>query len=73
MSKIEHLVVLMLENRSFDNIFGNLYPKSEAFDGLDGSEFESLAQAGRIGRTDRRLERYRRAAGNRAHARSRPG
>jgi phospholipase C len=36
--KIEHVVVLMLENRSFDCMLGYLYPKSEAFDGLDGSE-----------------------------------
>ena len=38
MSKIEHLVVLMLENRSFDGVLGWLYPKSGAFDGLDGTE-----------------------------------
>ena len=34
MSKIEHVVVLMLENRSFDNILGLLYPNSDQFDGL---------------------------------------
>src|ERR1700752_5241868 len=28
----------MLENRSFGCMLGYLYPKSEAFDGLDGSE-----------------------------------
>ena len=38
MRKIEHVVVLMLENRSFDCMLGFLYPKSAAFDGLDGSE-----------------------------------
>jgi phospholipase C len=31
---IEHVVVLMLENRSFDNVLGRLYPKSEHFDGV---------------------------------------
>ena len=31
---IEHIVVLMLENRSFDNVLGNLYPPSSAFDGI---------------------------------------
>jgi phospholipase C len=36
--KIDHVVVLMLENRSFDCMLGQLYPKSDAFDGLDGSE-----------------------------------
>ncbi len=38
MPKIEHVVVLALENRSFDSMLGRLYPKSESFDGLDGSE-----------------------------------
>lgn len=38
MHPIEHLVVLMLENRSFDCLLGNLYPNSERFDGLDGTE-----------------------------------
>ena len=31
---IEHIVVLMLENRSFDNVLGNLYPPSSSFDGI---------------------------------------
>ncbi len=35
---IRHVVVLMLENRSFDCMFGRLYPKSAGFDGLDGTE-----------------------------------
>jgi phospholipase C len=35
---IKHVVVLMLENRSFDCMLGTLYPKSDRFDGLDGSE-----------------------------------
>ncbi|HEU4509427.1 MAG TPA: alkaline phosphatase family protein [Pyrinomonadaceae bacterium] len=36
---IENIVVLMLENRSFDNILGALYPHSSQFEGLmlDGS------------------------------------
>jgi phospholipase C len=38
LSKIEHVVVLMLENRSFDDMLGRLYPKSDVFDGLSGSE-----------------------------------
>jgi phospholipase C len=38
LSRIDHFVVLMLENRSFDNLFGWLYPKSEHFDGLTGHE-----------------------------------
>jgi phospholipase C len=35
---VEHIVVLMLENRSFDNILGGLYPASPGFDGLTGQE-----------------------------------
>lgn len=38
LDRIKHIVVLMLENRSFDCMLGRLYPKSDAFDGLDGTE-----------------------------------
>jgi phospholipase C len=40
---IENIVVVMLENRSFDNILGSLYPNSAQFEGLkfDGSMFNS--------------------------------
>jgi phospholipase C len=38
LSDIDHIVVLMLENRSFDGILGKLYSKSEGFDGLAGGE-----------------------------------
>jgi phospholipase C len=38
MSQIDHVVVLMLENRSFDSILGKLYPKSAGFNGLSGAE-----------------------------------
>jgi phospholipase C len=38
MAPIEHFVVLMLENRSFDNILGWLYPHCPGFDGLHGKE-----------------------------------
>lgn len=38
LNRINHVVVLMLENRSFDNMLGKLYPKSPGFDGLDGTE-----------------------------------
>ena len=31
---IEHIIVLMFENRSFDNVLGTLYPPSATFDGL---------------------------------------
>ncbi|MEA2773684.1 MAG: phospholipase [Acetobacteraceae bacterium] len=35
---IKHVVVLMLENRSFDSMLGMLYPASDSFDGLTGTE-----------------------------------
>lgn len=40
--KIAHLVVLVLENRSFDNILGWLYPDRDDFDGLIGTEANPL-------------------------------
>jgi phospholipase C len=38
LGQIDHIVVLMLENRSFDSMLGKLYPKSATFGGLDGTE-----------------------------------
>jgi phospholipase C len=35
---MKHVVVLMLENRSFDCMLGELYQPSESFDGLCGTE-----------------------------------
>lgn len=37
-NRIQHVVVLMLENRSFDCMLGLLYPASADFDGLTGRE-----------------------------------
>jgi phospholipase C len=36
---IDHIVVLMLENRSFDCMLGTLYPASKDFNGLAGTEY----------------------------------
>jgi phospholipase C len=38
LSQIEHVVVLMLENRSFDHLLGFLKRELPSLDGLDGSE-----------------------------------
>ena len=38
LDQIEHFIVLMLENRSFDCLLGKLYPPSADFDGLTGTE-----------------------------------
>jgi len=36
---IEHIVVLMMENRSFDNILGDMVPNSSNGGGLSGTEY----------------------------------
>lgn len=38
LDSIDHVILLMLENRSFDHLLGYLYPKSDTFDGLDGAQ-----------------------------------
>ena len=43
MPDIAHVVVLMLENRSFDSMLGRLYPGRADFDGLKGDEFNMFA------------------------------
>lgn len=43
--RVNHIVVLMLENRSFDNMLGKLYPKSERFNGLSGNEVNSYVDS----------------------------
>jgi phospholipase C len=57
LSKIEHIVVLMLENRSFDNLLGWLYgPANDPpfnilpadFDGLSGKDLSNTAPDGAI-------------------------
>jgi phospholipase C len=57
LSEIEHVVVLMLENRSFDNILGWLYDPandvpfntvSSDFDGLYGKNLSNRAFDGRV-------------------------
>ena len=64
LSKVEHIVVLMLENRSFDNLLGWLYdPANDApfnlvprdFEGLYGKNLSNRAPDGRVvpaGKTD---------------------
>jgi len=46
LSSVNHIVVLMLENRSFDHLLGFLYadtgnvsPTGDAFEGLVGTEY----------------------------------
>jgi phospholipase C len=43
---IRHVVVLMLENRSFDCMLGGLYPNRPDFDGLTGNESNLLHAPG---------------------------
>src|SRR6266513_1106871 len=35
---IEHIIVVMMENRSFDNVLGALYPSSGDFDGVGNAK-----------------------------------
>ena len=42
MPKIDHVVVLMLENRSFDCILGRLYPGRKDFDGVPTGAFNMV-------------------------------
>lgn len=49
----DHLVVVMFENRSFDNIFGYLYddqtlPEGQKFDGLHGGDHANAAPDGTL-------------------------
>ena len=45
LEKFDHVVVLMLENRSFDNLLGYLYedgvPKGQAFEGVSGKSLSN--------------------------------
>jgi phospholipase C len=38
LDSIDHVILLILENRSFDHLLGYLYPRSGDFDGLDGTQ-----------------------------------
>ena len=48
MAKIEHLVVLMMENRSFDHMFGFLKSISWPIDGLNGNETNPDSQGAAV-------------------------
>jgi phospholipase C len=37
----DHVVVVMLENRSFDNLLGYLYPPGKQFEGVDGKNISN--------------------------------
>ena len=54
LGQIDHIVVLMLENRSFDSMLGRLYPKSATFDGLDGTEHSGSADGEPLANRSRR-------------------
>lgn len=47
-AKIEHLVVLMMENRSFDHMFGFMQSDSWPIDGLDGTESNPDSQGATV-------------------------
>lgn len=41
-ANIEHIIVVMLENRSFDNVLGALYPSRTGFDGVGNAALPNL-------------------------------
>jgi len=45
MASIQHVVVLMLENRSFDCMLGKLYPSDASFEGLTGLESNNFGSS----------------------------
>jgi phospholipase C len=49
LADIDHFVVLMLENRSFDSVLGQLYTDRPDFDGLTGDEYNLDAAGNKIG------------------------
>jgi phospholipase C len=48
LGQIDHFVVLMLENRSFDNLLGQLYPGRLDFEGLAGNEVNPDGFGGKV-------------------------
>jgi phospholipase C len=46
MADIQHVVVLMLENRSFDSMLGRLYPNDPDFRGLTLNEYNNYGGSG---------------------------
>jgi phospholipase C len=46
MPDIQHVVVLMLENRSFDSMLGRLYPNDPDFRGLTLNEYNNYGSSG---------------------------
>ena len=58
LASVDHVVVLMLENRSFDHMLGFLYPgnvspSGQPFDGLTGTESNPGSTASRSPCSDR--------------------
>src|SRR5580700_5100073 len=57
---LDHVVVIMFENRSFDNLLGRLYQPGEvaSFDGVAGREFTNPIPAWAGDGADRRIVAY---------------
>ena len=50
--RIKHIVVLMMENRSFDHMFGFFDPEDDRIDDLGGAESNPGPTRGRVLVTD---------------------
>ena len=64
LSSIQHIVQLMLENRSFDHMLGFHYPnktgpRGQPFEGLRGTEANNAADGNPVGVSDRSGQRIR--------------
>ena len=70
---LDHVVVVMFENRSFDNLLGRLYEPGEveSFEGVIGKELSTGAGLGKAPAAGR--ERLLRGGGEHEHAESRFG
>ena len=44
--KIEHIIVLMMENRSFDHILGYMAQENPKIDGIVGNDYTNLDSSG---------------------------
>ena len=49
--KIEHIIVLMMENRSFDHILGYMAQENPKIDGIVGNDYTNLDSSGEPYRT----------------------
>ena len=57
---LDHVVVIIFENRSLDNLLGRLYQPGEvaSFEGVAGRDLVTRSRRGRTTRADRKVVPY---------------